>query len=248
METNIVLSDDEILDKILDLDTASEEKPQQFNKLKPKARMKQKLMAFIKQNPALKILELVMFLLLIAGIAYGVYYFRDYWMGANVSGVSEQQVYEAGTYLAGKDIKAGVYLVTSSTGNSYVQVATSTPATLETMVMNDSFTTFRYVEVKRGEYITAQNATFTSIDDAVLPAAAADGKYYDGMYLIGQDIPAGTYRVTSTSEKNVYIEILSDASGTFESLISNDCFSGEKTFTFEEDQYVRISFGAISAQ
>jgi hypothetical protein len=250
MESNYILSDDEILEKILSGEAEPQEQqatPKKKHRTAAKTKRKA-LAAFLKQNLALRILELVLFLMLIAGLAYGAYYFRDYWMGANVGEITDQQVYEAGTYLTGSDIKAGTYLITSSTGNSYVQVATSQPATLETMVMNDSFTTFRYVEVKKGDYITAQDATFTAIDDADPLAAASDGNYYDGMYLIGRDISAGTYTVMSTGDENVYIEILSDASGTFESLISNDCFSGEKTFTFVKDQYVRISNGAIAGQ
>jgi hypothetical protein len=251
MESNYILSDDEILERILSGE-AEPQKPQaipeKVHKTKIKTLRKKPLAAFLKQNLALKIFELVLFLLLAAGLAYAAYYFRDYWMGANVGEIAGAQVYEAGTYLAGTDIKPGTYMVTSSTGNSYVQVATSQPATLETIVMNDSFATFRYVDVKKGDYITAQDATFAAIDDTAPPAAAADGKYYDGMYLIGRDVPAGIYTVMSTDSENVYIEILSDASGTFESLISNDCFSGEKTFTFEKDQYVRISNGAIAGQ
>jgi hypothetical protein len=62
----------------------------------------------------------------------------------------------------------------------------------------------------------------------------------DGMWLIGQDLPAGTYRSAGPTESvvpNCYWERLSDASGSFESILANGNASGPVSVTVSAGEY-----------
>lgn len=59
------------------------------------------------------------------------------------------------------------------------------------------------------------------------PVESVNGKYGDGMYEVGKDIPAGKYIIyPSEIGSPAYHEIDSDLIGSIDSIISNDLFTG----------------------
>ena len=233
-----MITDDDILEKVLsESDAGNINKPSR-KKQSSKAFKKNKKRFFTSNKLWLKIASGIIILVL----AGGIYYFATQNNNQQQTAQSEQEptVYQSGTYLAGEDIEPGVYFVSSSNSNSYVQVSTTMPANIDSIIMNDNFSTYRYVQVEKGEYITLENASMTPADESHA-SAASDGNYYDGMYHIGTDIQAGTYEFTSTETDPAYVEILKDASGTFDSIITNASFTGTQTFLLEEGQYEKIT-------
>ena len=74
-----------------------------------------------------------------------------------------------------------------------------------------------------------------------------NGVYSEGMYKVGKDLPAGEYKVTCNSEYSCYIEVSSDSTGNFDSIITNDNFDGEKYVTVSEGQYLTVTRGTFTA-
>lgn len=63
-----------------------------------------------------------------------------------------------------------------------------------------------------------------------------------GQYKVGTDIPAGEYVVEATGI-NCYIEVASDSSGEFSSIISNDNLSSHTYITVQDGQYFTVKGG-----
>lgn len=61
----------------------------------------------------------------------------------------------------------------------------------------------------------------------------------DGMYLVGTDIPAGTYRCNGIPGDSVYWERLRDASGEARSIIANFCGPGQGYVTVQPGEFFR---------
>jgi len=58
------------------------------------------------------------------------------------------------------------------------------------------------------------------------------------MYKVGQDIPAGEYFLVP--EGLAYFQVSKDSTGSLESIIANDNFSGTRYVTVSEGQYLEI--------
>jgi hypothetical protein len=70
-------------------------------------------------------------------------------------------------------------------------------------------------------------------------APRGDALVGDGMYFVGVDIPAGTYRCEGTPGRDVYWERASDASGERSSLIANFCARGPVYVTVNQGEFFR---------
>jgi len=95
---------------------------------------------------------------------------------------------------------------------------------------------------------TAQNNTTinnTAAPQNTAPAITGEGtkitdSYKEGMYKIGVDLPAGEYIIISEGLLPAYYQMSSDSSGSLESIVSNDNFSGNRYITVKEGQYLEI--------
>jgi hypothetical protein len=81
---------------------------------------------------------------------------------------------------------------------------------------------------------------------AIAPAAtrALDpGRLPPGMYQVGSDIPAGTYKLTDSEPDGTprcYVAVSRDATGTIASIVMNGSFSGQYYITVTDGQYLRF--------
>ena len=73
------------------------------------------------------------------------------------------------------------------------------------------------------------------------PAESQDEleQYADGMYKVGTDIPAGEYILDPSAM--AYYQVATDSTGTLESIVSNDNFSGTRYITVSEGQYLTLT-------
>lgn len=155
--------------------------------------------------------------------------------------------YVAGTYLVGRDIPAGEYVLS---GNyCYFEICNSPPADDRTdnIIVNDLFRGNRYITLHNGEYYKFDwGVTY--------PLASApkfqgnNGVYSDGMYLAGRDVQPGWYQLTYNSAGySGYYEIKSAAYNTvpgneFYSIIDIDSFTSMLYIKLESGQYLILDF------
>lgn len=147
---------------------------------------------------------------------------------------------KAGTYKVGEEIPAGEYLFISK-GMGYIQCSTDTTGALESIVYNDNVKGHSYITVNEGEYLKLQGGEMYPVAEApsVVPA---DGLYKDGMYKVGQDIPAGEYKVKLTSAAGMgYIEVATDSRHKIESIVSNENVQADSYITVSDGQYLKIN-------
>lgn len=170
--------------------------------------------------------------------------------GSSESTGSESQKdewYKSGTYKVGKDIPAGEYLVKCSSYSCYIQTATNSSGSLDSIIANDNISTHTYITVRDGEYFTVTGGKFilSSKADAISPDK--NGIYGEGTYKIGKDLPAGEYKIKAIN--SCYIEVASNSDQTLHSIITNDNIAvGTSTYiTVSEGQYLTVKGGEIYA-
>lgn len=81
------------------------------------------------------------------------------------------------------------------------------------------------------------------------PNAAQKTSFGEGMYLVGKDIPAGTYLLTATSEKySGYWERMSNATGESDATIANGLFDTTAYVTVSAGEYFELTRGTAVLQ
>lgn len=148
----------------------------------------------------------------------------------------------SGEYKVGTDIPAGEYYVKCDSYNLYVEVSSTSSGEIEDIIYNLNTKGGVYITVEDGEYLQIDGGKLYELDKA--PDRGAEGGYYkEGMYKVGEDIPAGEYQVEA-KEGMGYIEVSTDSRHQIESIITNDNFENNKYITLEEGQYITLSNGA----
>lgn len=145
----------------------------------------------------------------------------------------EYTTYEAGAYKVGSDLPAGEYFIE---GSGYFEIDKDSSGTFESILANDNYVNRTYITVSDGQYVEFEG---TAIPVNEAPAYSKD-TYEQGMYKIGKDLPAGEYKIESIDGADAYLEVNSDSTHTFESIISNDNFSGQKYITVSDGQYLKL--------
>ncbi|EKQ53278.1 MULTISPECIES: hypothetical protein [unclassified Clostridium] len=147
---------------------------------------------------------------------------------------------KSGTYKVGSDIPAGEYLVIAKS-MGYIECAKDSKGQLDSIVFNDNLKSGSnsYVTVNEGEYFKMTGAEMYPVAEApsIVPK---DGIYKDGMYKVGQDIPAGEYKVKLTGSIG-YTEVSQNSRHQLDSIVSNENVQADGYLTVENGQYLKIS-------
>lgn len=149
--------------------------------------------------------------------------------------------YKGGMYKVGTDIPAGEYFIkaTDKDIGGYFAICSDSSGDLSSIIANDMFKTFVYVTVKSGEYLEVSFAKFIKAANA--PSDLASGsKVGDGMYKIGRDLPAGEYKIYSTSDYGYYC-VYKNSRHRLDDIVKNDLFDGTRYVTVKEGQYLYLS-------
>ncbi len=148
-----------------------------------------------------------------------------------------------GTYKVGTDIAAGEYFVQSKDNlGCYLSINKDSTGAMDSIIANANTTTHTFVTVMEGQYLQIKRGKFTKADTATVPKAQ-DGKYIAGTYRVGTDIPAGEYKVSPTDVLSGYLEVTKDSSKTFQSILTNENFTGDTYITVAEGQYLTVTRG-----
>lgn len=158
-----------------------------------------------------------------------------------------QDTYGEGMYKIGTDLPAGEYvLLPASEFSAYYEVNSSSSGDLDDIIDNDNFDGRRYLTVEDGQYLTIQRCMMVPLDEA--PAVdISSGVLPEGMYRVGIDIPAGEYKLHNNAEYDGYYEVRSSSLATegFDSIITNDNFSGDVYVTVQEGRYLVVNRAEI---
>jgi hypothetical protein len=175
--------------------------------------------------------KIILFMLVLALIS----------VGSNVFGATPIKWFKAGTYKVGKDIKVGEYFI-QSTNNSlgaYFQVSKDSTGKLTSITTNDNFKGNRYITLVSGQYFKVTNGRF-AVASSVPKLAAVKGKYLEGMYKVGRDLPAGEYKVTPSSKIGSYYEVSKDSKGSLTSIVANEIIKSDTYLSVSNGQYVKF--------
>lgn len=156
----------------------------------------------------------------------------------------------AGMYKVGVDITAGEYVLFPNIGDTaYFEITSDSTGTLDSVIANDNFTGRAYITVSDGEYLNIKRARLYTLDTAPM-VDTSTGILSAGMYKVGVDIPAGEYKISSTSGNAsgslAYFETSIDSSHQLSSIVTNDNFDGERYVTVTDGQYIKLSGCTLS--
>jgi len=150
-------------------------------------------------------------------------------------------VITAGTYKVGEDIPDGEYIVFAN-GMAYIESASDSTGELDSIIFNDNLmnNAHAYVTLQDGEYFKLQSAEMYPVEDA--PSVEPDdGVYADGMYKVGEDLPAGEYQIILDSSIDMgYYEVASDSAHQLGSIVTNENVQADTYLTVSEGQYLKL--------
>jgi hypothetical protein len=159
----------------------------------------------------------------------------------NEEEAEDNAVITAGTYKVGEDISDGEYVVFAN-GMAYIESASDSTGELDSIIFNDNLmnNSHAYVTLAEGEYFKLQSAEMYPVEDA--PSVEPDdGVYADGMYKVGEDIPAGEYQIILDSAIDMgYYEVASDSSHQLGSIVTNENVQTDTYLTISDGQYLKL--------
>ena len=154
----------------------------------------------------------------------------------------ETTKYSDGTYLVGKDIKSGLYKVTlkdSILKMGYVERASDLNMESDSIIANIILTGNGYVEILSTD--VAVKLQGVEIEPITLKNLKPDMKkeVSDGIYLVGYDVAAGTYKVevTDTTTKMGYVQRSKSVAMGMDDIIANEIIQGPGYVKIEEGDF-----------
>ena len=150
---------------------------------------------------------------------------------------------EPGTYKVGEEIDAGEYLVIADS-MTYVESSKDSTGSLESIIFNLNLYSgaHSYVTLNDGEYFKLQGGKAYPVAEA--PSIQPDdGIYRNGMYKVGEDIPAGEYKVQlddSAVKGMGYIEVSTNSRHDLGSIVTNDNPQADTYITVKDGQYLTL--------
>lgn len=124
--------------------------------------------------------------------------------------------YQTGTYTVGTDMPAGLYFIDDTEDNASASLSDSQGNIIVQTTVEDNY----FVNLQEGQVLTLNNAGAiidSELDQYYIDDLTIDeGKYDDGSYRVGIDIPAGTYTAgVELDESEVgIVQVWQDASYT----------------------------------
>lgn len=135
-----------------------------------------------------------------------------------------------GVYKVGTDIQPGLYKVdvTDEIMNmAYIDRSKSASMDFESIIANVIITNRGYVRIKESDaFVKVQGGKLSPADNLEKNIQTT---LEDGIYLVGVDLEAGTYKVEVTDDiMNMgYVERLSDVSMDMDDIIANDLYENK---------------------
>ena len=153
---------------------------------------------------------------------------------------SRAQRIRAGMHKVGTDIPPGEYLAfANNRAGGYWQVSSDSTGDMDSIIANDNCTTFAYVQIEDGEYLTLTNSHAFPRDQYTDPLVEPGEQPGPGTYKVGVDIDPGEYRLVADNDQAYYHRARSPR-GVMDSIITNELFSGSTYATVQSGEYFKI--------
>lgn len=144
-----------------------------------------------------------------------------------------------GTWIVGKDIKPGIY---KAENVLYWARLKSLSGELDAIIANGNPQGQAYVEIKKSDKaFKTQGGTWTKIDPKKYKGKQATS-FGSGMYLVGKDIQAGTYKIQVTGPAGYWAR-LKNISGELNGIIANGNPTGPGYVKIEDSDFAFQCFG-----
>ena len=146
--------------------------------------------------------------------------------------------HEPSMYKVGADLEAGEYYVLPIESDQSVYVCVTSDSNGDDILDNSFQEGPHYITVSDGQYLTVEHGRF-----ALASEFAAHPKDYiggEGMYLVGKDIVAGEYKLTSDGEASGYYCIYAVSSAD-RRIVNNSLFDNAAYVTVSDGQYLLVS-------
>lgn len=155
------------------------------------------------------------------------------------AGVSKKVAeYGEGQYLVGVDIPSGEYMLWATDDNYDGYFCYSTDANGKDIIKNGTFGANSIIKVRYGEYLTLTRCYAVALADAETPEKVG-GAYGEGFYIVGEHIPAGTYKLIATDTTySGYYCIYNDLRR--EDIDSNAVFDNSRYVELSDGQYLYL--------
>ena len=142
----------------------------------------------------------------------------------------------AGTYKVGNDIAVGEYMIFGK--DVYYEIAKK-PSNFEAILSNDIVFNQAYVRLSKGQYFKLDDyGTGAYFIPSKVKHTLATSVKKPGMYKIGTDLKAGTYKITFGS----YYEVINGASILdFEAIAYNGAINGTEYIKVKNGQFLKIA-------
>lgn len=154
-----------------------------------------------------------------------------------------------GQYKVGRDIPAGTYVINFPATTNYGYMF------IESNSFNENDATVGYDFYRGRIYVTLMTGQYFSFDLGIgYPIATAPAldksqpDLHDGMYLVGTDIPAGTYTIHPKNDFDGYYVVYNNATHTDASILDYADLDAEKTVTVNNGEYLFIIEGYFTQQ
>ena len=166
----------------------------------------------------------------------------------------KKTTYSNGKYLVGKDIESGLYKVTVTDEilkMGYVERANDINMEFDSIIANIILTGDGYIEILSTDVaVKLQGVEIEPIKiEDLVPAIQKEVS--DGIYLIGYDLDAGTYKVevTDTVTKMGYVQRSKSVAMGMDDIIANEIVQGSGYVKIEEGDFaVRLQGVKITLQ
>ncbi len=140
-------------------------------------------------------------------------------------------LFSSGTYLVNNDIQPGIYQGFAGYGfwdSCYWERLSGLSGDFDAIIANDNSVGNFYVEIKETDFAFTARCSLAKIDSVPVPEDFLT-TLEPGMYIVGRDIKAGTYKGQAGDDfsDSCYWERLSGVSGGFENIIANDNAVGQ---------------------
>jgi flagellar hook assembly protein FlgD len=139
--------------------------------------------------------------------------------------------YTEGKYKVGTDIPEGEYVIFAKDSSGYFSL--SVDSNENEIITNDNFDYNTIIFVKKGEYLKLSRAYAIPLEAATINADKS------GFFKIGENLPAGEYKVVADANASAYYCIYND--NRQDEIESNDNFNGDTYVTVQDGQYLKLS-------
>lgn len=149
------------------------------------------------------------------------------------------KAYKDGMFKVGTDMESGEYMLFSTSSSGYLCV--STDANEDDIIYNENFGNNLIATFSDGEYVKLSRCMAIPFDVIPDDISSLLNDYIDSgaMYKVGKNIPAGEYKLTSTTDIMGYYCIYSDS--RFDNIIANDNFDNETYVNVSDGEYLLLS-------